>query len=194
MRIALTGSIACGKTLFVQFLRELGENVLDADDVVRELESPGGRAVPQIEATFGKEVVAPEGGIDRRHLASLVFGDGEETATRRRRLEGILHPLVRERLRAFDGICVVPLLYESGWACDFDKVIAIGSPREIQIARMRSTRGYTAAEAESRLAAQIPAEEKLRRADYAVVNDSTPEVLRLKAAECHTWLETVRRK
>ena len=73
MRIALTGGIACGKSLFAKFLRELGIHVLDADDVVHELEAPGGAAVPAVVERFGAGVLAPDGGIDRPALAASFF-------------------------------------------------------------------------------------------------------------------------
>ena len=94
MRIALTGGIACGKSLFAKFLRELGIQVIDADDVVHELEAPGGAAVPSIAARFGQEVISPDGGIDRAALAARVFKD----ASARADLESILFPLVRTAL------------------------------------------------------------------------------------------------
>ena len=94
MKIALTGGIACGKSLFAKFLRELGIHVLDADDVVHELEAPGGAAVPAICARFGAGVLAPDGGIDRPALARLVFAD----PAARTDLEAIVFPLVRVAL------------------------------------------------------------------------------------------------
>ena len=97
MRIALTGGIACGKSTLAKFLRELGIRLLDADDVVHELEAPGGAAVPAIVARFGAGVLAADGSVDRPKLAEIVFAD----AAARRDLEAILFPLVRSRLRAF---------------------------------------------------------------------------------------------
>ncbi len=97
MRIALTGGIACGKSTLAKFLRELGIRLLDADDVVHELEAPGGAAVPAIVARFGAGVLAADGSVDRPKLAGIVFAD----AVARRDLEAILFPLVRSRLRAF---------------------------------------------------------------------------------------------
>lgn len=119
MRIVLTGGIACGKSLFAKFLRELGIRLIDADDVVHELEASGGAAVEAIAARFGEGVRAPDGGIDRRRLAQVVFAPSRaSTALRvadapsasapcfapdaaRRDLEAILHPLVRARLLDF---------------------------------------------------------------------------------------------
>ncbi len=119
MRIVLTGGIACGKSLFAKFLRELGIRLIDADDVVHGLETPGGEAVEAIAARFGEGVRASDGGIDRRRLAQIVFAPPPSTAPRavdapsapclspsapdaaRRELEAILHPLVRARLLDF---------------------------------------------------------------------------------------------
>lgn len=177
MKVAVTGSIACGKSAFVRFLREAGEFVLDADDVVHELEARGGAAVGAIAREFGDGVLAPDGGIDRKRLAAAVF-TAPDAAARRKKLEDILFPLVRARLAAFDGICVIPLLYESGWEGDFDKVVCIASREDLQIERMVKTRGYTPVEARARIAAQMPLAEKIRRADYVVENNSTLDDLR----------------
>ena len=116
MKLALTGGIACGKSLVAKFFRELGVQTLDADDVVHELEAPGGAAVPAIVSRFGQAVLAPDGGIDRSKLAEIVFSGGSRSCATgtfptggsqlvataaRRDLEAILHPLVRQRLLAF---------------------------------------------------------------------------------------------
>ncbi len=97
MRIALPGGIACGTATLAKFLRDVGSRLLDADDVVHELEAPGGAAVPAIVARFGAGVLAADGSVDRPKLAGIVFAD----AAARRDLEAILFPLVRSRLRAF---------------------------------------------------------------------------------------------
>ena len=199
MRIALTGGIACGKSLFAKFLRELGIHVVDADDVVHELESPGGDAVPAIAARFGREVIAPDGGVDRSALAVRVFADPAARAD----LESILFPLVRSALgqRAscplhWDNghlarctIHIIPLLFESQWEADYDILLCIASPVDLQIARMMSSRGYSRAHAEARLAAQWPVAEKSARCHYTVMNDSTPEHLRDEAKRLVAWLK-----
>ena len=197
MKIALTGGIACGKSTLAKFLEELGIRVLDADDVVHELEAPGGGAVESIRRCFGGGVIASDGGINRPLLAERVFAD-----TRLRHdLEDILFPMVRRRLLDFVAlpsyeagvtqlrIASIPLLFESHWEDDYDIITAIASPEEVQIDRMMRTRGYTRAQAEARLAAQIPAMEKASRADFAVVNDSTPEHLREEASCMVDWLK-----
>ena len=200
MRIALTGGIACGKSTLAKFLRELGIRLLDADDVVHELEAPGGAAVPAIVARFGAGILAADGSVDRPKLAEIVFAD----AVARRDLEAILFPLVRSRLRAFTSeaarrgrppstaplyIAIIPLLFESHWEGDYDIILAITSPLECQIHRMMRTRGYSRVQAEARLAAQMPVAEKAARADFVVVNDSTHEHLKDEARRLVAWLK-----
>ena len=219
-RIALTGGIACGKSLVAKFLRELGVSVLDADDVVHELESPGGAAVPAIAERFGPSVLAPDGGVDREKLAALVFAAGSSVprdrhgsaasplaaADARRDLEAIIHPLVRQRLLDFVSapvphspfpiphsplpvpLAIIPLLYESHFESDYDIILCVTSSEDRQIERMVRTRGYTQAQAEARLAAQMPVREKAARADRIIQNDSTPEELKAEVRRCVAWL------
>lgn len=172
MKIVLTGGIACGKSLLSRYLKARGVTILDADDVVHEL--------------------LPDP-AERRRIAAEVFAD----PVKRKELEARLHPLVRERLmrglQAADGlvIAVVPLLYEVGWDSDFDCVVCIASSREQQLKRMMERRGYTREEAEARLKAQLPVEEKASRADYVILNDGTTEDLEQEAI---TFLEWLKRK
>lgn len=197
MKIALTGGIACGKSTLAKFLRELGICLLDADDVVHELEGVGGEAVPLIVERFGRGVLAADGSIDRVQLARRVFGDSDASTQRRAELEGILFPLVRTRLLDFVSsqsssplrIAVIPLLFESHWEADYDIILTITSTEEQQIHRMMHTRGYTRAQTEARLMAQMPVAEKAARADFVIVNDSTPENLREKARQLFDWLK-----
>ncbi len=192
MKIALTGGIACGKSLFAKFLRELGIQALDADDVVHELEAPGGAAVAPIVARFGHDVLAPDGGIDRTALAACVFSDPASRAD----LEAILFPLVRARFARESRACrgqitihIIPLLFESHWEADYDILLCIASPVDQQIDRMMTSRGYSRAHAEARLAAQWPVSEKAARCHYTVMNDSTPEHLRDEALQLVSWLK-----
>ena len=204
MTIALTGGIACGKSLVAKFFNELGVQTLDADDVVHELEAPGGAAVPAIVARFGSSVLAPDGGIDRKKLASVVFG--RDTRAARRALEDILHPLVRQRLLDFAtspvphspfpvphspfpiSIAIIPLLFESHFEPDYDIIMCVSSTEDRQIDRMMQTRGYTREQAEARLAAQMPVAEKADLSDWTIHNDSTVEELKAEVQRCVAWL------
>ena len=173
-RIALTGGIACGKSLAAKMLNDLGVETLDADDVVHEL--------------------LPDP-AERRRLAAEVFADPEK----RRALERELHPQVRARLFAWmdapraasapPRVVVVPLLYEAGWEGDFAFVGCIASARETQLARMTAKRGYSREEALARLAAQLPVEEKAKRADFVIRNDGSVDDLR---AGVRAFAETIR--
>lgn len=194
MKIALTGGIACGKSLFAKFLRELGIQVIDADDIVHELEAPGGAAVESIAERFGRGVLAFDGGIDRAELARRVFSEPAARAD----LEAILFPLVRASLARQDRACrghgqiaihVIPLLFESHWESDYDIILCIASTVDLQIDRMVHSRGYSRPHAEARLAAQLPVAEKIARSNYTVMNDSTPEHLRDEAERLVAWLK-----
>lgn len=200
MKIALTGGIACGKSTFAKFLRELGIRLLDADDVVHELEAPQGEAVPALVRRFGQTILNAQGGIDRRKLADIVF-TSPNAEQARADLEGILFPLVRARLQAFfetSGklkcpssihIVIIPLLFESHFDADYDIILSIVSPVEVQIDRMMRTRGYSRAQAEARLAAQMPVADKAARSHFVVVNDSTPQHLKDEALRLFAWLK-----
>lgn len=212
MRMALTGGIACGKSLLARYLSNMGVATIDADDVVHEFESPGGAAVAPIAERFGKGVLAPDGGIDRRRLAEAVFGgieNGEAPSDGARRdLEAILFPMVKRRIDEFlDGrrsysnsqfsildsrfsVAIIPLLFESHWDADYDIIIALVSEHEAQVRRMAETRGQSREEAEARIAAQMPVEEKAARADYVIRNDSTPQALHAEAVRLVEWLES----
>lgn len=170
MKVALTGGIACGKSLLSNFLRELGVETIDADDVVHEL-------IPDP--------------AERRRIAAEVFADPEK----RHALEAKIHPVVKERIdQWFEGagvkIAIIPLLFEAHWEKNFDIICCVVSSREKQIERMMTTRGMTLTEAESRLAAQMPVEEKARRSQYVIRNDGTAEELRAEAQKLIDWLST----
>ena len=170
-RIALTGGIACGKSLLAKYLNEFGIETLDADDVAHGL-------VPAEE---------------RRRIAGEVFAN----PSKRRELEALLHPIIRKRLGAFSAsagpgrirIEIIPLLFECHWESDYDIIICVSSPRSIQVSRMTMLRGYSEEHAEARLAAQIPVEEKAARSDYVVVNDGSAENLRIEAKKLADWLK-----
>ena len=164
MKVALTGGIACGKSLAAKYLNEFGIETIDADDVVHEL-------IPDAD--------------ERRRIAAEVFADPEK----RKALEAKIHPVVKDRIEAFfasgEGktrVAVVPLLFEVRWEKNFDIICCVASTRESQIERMTATRGMTLAEAEARLAAQMPVEEKAKRSHYVIHNNGTAEELKAQAA------------
>lgn len=181
LKIALTGGIATGKSYVLDRFRRHGVPVLDADTLAHGVMAPGTEATAAIAARFGAGVIGPDGAVDRRQLAPIVFADEHA----RRDLEAIVHPAVYRAigagLRAFERlgdsplvVVDVPLLYETGHASDFDRVIVTAAPVDVQVRRLVA-RGLTADDARRRIAAQRTTEEKTSRADFVVRTDGTYE-------------------
>jgi dephospho-CoA kinase len=183
VRIALTGGIACGKSLFSRILRELGVATIDADDIVHGLESSGGKAVPLISEKFGSDILNSDGSVNRPALAEKVFA----SPSSRKDLEAILFPMVKEEIDRFlsspqtpgvkFSLAVIPLLFESQWHSDYDIIISLVSSPENMIRRMMETRGYSRQQALARISAQMSVEEKAKRSHYTILNNSTYEEL-----------------
>ena len=180
LRVALTGGIATGKSHVLEVFRRRGVPCLDADELAHGVMAPGTEATTAIADRFG-DVLTGDGAVDRAKLGPLVFGD----ASARRDLEAIVHPAVYRAiaagLRGFELIggsplvvVDIPLLYETGHASDFAKIIATVCPLEMQRARLLA-RGLSAKAAEQRLAAQLSGAEKAKRADYVIRTDATLE-------------------
>lgn len=177
LRIALTGGIATGKSYVLDRFRQRGVPCLDADAIAHGVLAPGTEATVAVAARFGNEMLAADGSVDRAKLGPVVFAD----AAARRALEAIVHPAVYRAigagLRGFElmgdaafAIVDVPLLFETGHAGDFDRVVVTVCPPAVQIARLVE-RGMTAEQAQQWLAAQLPAEDKAARADYVIRTD-----------------------
>jgi len=170
IRIALTGSIGMGKSTVAKMFERCGVPVFDADAVVRELQSPGGGLVDKIGELFPGCVRC--GTLDRDCLAQIVLSDRAKLAE----LEAIVHPVVREAREAFvaahrDSAALVfeiPLLFETGGDTEFDKVVVVSAPANIQRARVLARQGMTEAKLASILERQTPDEEKRKRADFVV--------------------------
>ena len=187
MRVGLTGGVASGKSSVAAVLAELGAVLIDADKLAREVVAPGTDGLRRVVEEFGPGVLTDDGSLDRPALGAVVFGD--EPA--RRRLEAIIHPLVRARAHeleatAPDGAVVVhdiPLLVETGQADRFDAVLVVDVPVPTQIARMVEQRGMTPEAAAARVAAQATREQRLAAATYVIDNTGTLEDLRERVTE-----------
>jgi dephospho-CoA kinase len=168
LKIGLTGGIASGKSTVAGLFRSHGIPVLDADQLVRDLSTPGGLAHDSILKHFGT--------ADRAELRARIFGDPRE----RRALEAILHPLVRsesERLMSVYQSQGVPgviyeaaLLVEAGRAADFDEVIVVVAPEDVRVSRLMNRDGSTREQAMSILGAQLSDEERVRQATRVINN------------------------
>lgn len=170
MRLALTGSIGMGKSTVAAMFERAGIPVFDADAEVRRLQGPHGELVEQIGRTFPGSVA--EGNLDRDALAQMVLEDPEKLA----RLERLVHPAVRDAREQFVSshgdaralLFDIPLLFETGGDDEFDKIIVVSAPAEVQRARVLQRPGMSAAKLDSILARQMPDDEKRRRADFIV--------------------------
>lgn len=180
-KIALTGGIACGKSLSGQFMVEDGFPVCDADLFAHDLMRRGRPVYEAVVREFGSVILAPDGDIDRGRLGRIVFEDPGKRAV----LNALVHPAVRQAIRDWLGglpvespaaVVIIPLLYEAGLEEGWDAVISVASPRELQWKRLME-RGLTETEARQRLAAQLPQAEKMNRADWVIFNSGTREML-----------------
>ena len=192
MRVGLTGGIASGKSTVSAILAELGAVVIDADKLAREVVAKGTPGLKRVVEAFGRDVLTEDGQMDRPKVGAIVFGDEEK----RRVLEGIIHPLVRERSAALEaaaqpgGLVVhdIPLLAEAGLAGTFDAVVVVDAPPEVQVERMVRDRGLTREEADARIAAQASREDRLAVATYVIDNTGTLEELRQQVEEVYEHL------
>lgn len=182
IRIALTGGIACGKSLSGHMLREKGHEVIEADHIARDVMKPGTACMRDIKRCFGSGVFDANGDVDRKALGRLVMGDADLRA----RLNSIVHPLViqlwevwlkeRENRQGM-AVVVVPLLYEVGAGSGWDAVICVYASRTVQEARL-AERGIPPEEAVNWLSAQMRLSEKMRRADFVICNNGSRDILR----------------
>ncbi len=182
VRIGLTGGIASGKSSVSARLTELGAVVIDADVLARQVVSPGTPGLAAVVAEFGEQVLTADGQLDRPAMGRLVFHDPNA----RKRLEAIVHPLVRARAAEIEAMAPegsvvvhdIPLLVESGQADRFDVVVVVDVDDVVQRQRLRDLRGMTDAESSARIAAQASREQRLAAADHVIANNGTPEDLR----------------
>jgi dephospho-CoA kinase len=187
MRVGLTGGVASGKSTVAEMLRDLGAVVVDADVLAREVVEPGTPGLEAVVAAFGGEVLAHDGHLDRGRMGSIVFADPE----RRAELESIIHPRVRARAAEIEvaappGALVVhdiPLLVETGQGSDFEAVIVVDLPVDVQLERAMRNRGWSEDEARSRISAQAGREERLAAASHVIDNTGTLEDLRRRVTE-----------
>jgi dephospho-CoA kinase len=172
----LTGGVGMGKSTASRFFRERGAQIVDTDELARRLVQPGQPALAAIQSVFGKRVISSTGELNRAELAQIVFADADA----RKKLEAILHPLIREQwfaqIEAWRGenyplaIVVIPLLFETRAESHFDKIICAACSTVAQRERLLA-RGWTPEQIEQRITAQMPVEKKIARADFVIWTD-----------------------
>ena len=179
--LGLTGGIGMGKSTSAQLLQARGVPVVDTDDLARQVVEPGQPALAEVLAAFDPQIAAPDGRLRRDELARRVFAD----SAARLRLEGILHPRIRELWRAqmeawrAEGrplaVVVIPLLFETKAEAELDATICVACSAATQQERLRA-RGWPAEQIQQRLQAQLPTEQKIARADYLIWPEGSLDV------------------
>ena len=180
--VGLTGGIATGKSTVSTILRSLGSEIIDADLLAREVVEPGAPALAQIADEFGRDVLTASGALDRKKLGAIIFANPE----RRRRLEAITHPAIRERFlarldalaeRGFMGLVVfdAAVMIESGNYKNMDRLIVVVTDDATQMARLHGRDGTDEAENRRKISSQMPLAEKAKLADYVIDNSGSRE-------------------
>ena len=181
----LTGGIGTGKSTVAAVFAEAGAVIIDADEIARDVVAKGRPAWCRIVAHFGRDVLLPDGDIDRKKLGAIIFNDTRQKA----HLDRIVHPHViaetEQQLKEIEKvqpqavvILDVPLLIEAGMDRDLDDVIVVYTPEAVQLKRLMRRDRLTAAEGLSRIRSQMPIEEKKMRATVVIDNSTSPAVTR----------------
>ena len=188
LRIGLTGGIASGKSTVASFFADLGVPVIDTDVIAREVVAKGAPALDEIRTEFGDEVFDVDGMLDRKRMRNLVFSDD----SKRRQLEGILHPRIREAaLNQAEAvtdpymIIVVPLLVESPMKEFMDRVLVVDCSEEVQLSRLLERDTENDEQARRIIAAQASRNERLAIADDVVLNDAGLDQTRTRIEALH---------
>lgn len=192
MIVALTGNIAAGKSSVVALFRQWGAGIVDADEVVRDLQRPGTDVFQRIVKRFGKAVLTPAGELDRAALRRLILEDTRARSD----LNAIVHPAVRAQrdtlvaaARAAGARIIVadiPLLFEAADPAEFDAVVLVDAPEAVRLHRLVTMRGLPREDAERLIAAQLPSDTKRPRSQFVIDNDGDRAQLERRARD--VWL------
>lgn len=188
--VGLTGGIGSGKSVVARMFAERGVDIVDTDRIARGLTVAGGAAMPAVLAAFGADFADPDGALDRARMRALVFSDPDA----KRRLEAILHPMIRDAVYAASLLGTgpyvmfdIPLLVESGtWRERLQRVLVVDCPEDMQLARVIARNGLPEPQVRAIMAAQVPRQVRLAAADDIVDNSGdlgalVPQIDRLHA-------------
>lgn len=186
MTLGLTGGIGCGKSSVLPAFEKLGFAVIDTDKIASALHSEP-ETLRFLRERFGERVLMPDGSVNKPELAKTVFSDKAALAD----LEAFMHPRIREKWQEKISalgpekkiVVEVPLLFEKNYACDFDATVCVAVSENVQLARLEK-RGLPPARARERIAVQLPLAEKIRRADFVIFNDGSPDFSEAQVREC----------
>jgi dephospho-CoA kinase len=186
--IGLTGGIASGKSRVAEILKNKGFKVVDADLIAREVVQAGTSGLKAVVDKFGVEVLLPDGGLDRKKLGRLVFGQPGKL----KQLEDILHPLVKKETarqrqehqeQGHDFVFYdVPLLFEKKMESEFDGILVVVASEALQRERMKNRDHLSEQDIENRLRSQVPLPEKIKKADWVIRNEGSLQDLEVEAS------------
>jgi dephospho-CoA kinase len=187
LSIALTGNIGAGKSTVAELFRRWGATIIDSDQLVREAQIPGHAALQQVAGRFGRQMIRPDGTLDRAKLRAVVLADPEALEA----LNSIMHPevhrrrweLLAEARARGDRIVVsdIPLLFEAADPAEFDAVVLVDAPESVRRERLLQSRSLPAHELDRLISAQIPSASKRRRSDYVIENEGDHQALERSA-------------
>ena len=188
LKVGLTGGIGCGKSTVARLFEKLSVPVIDADVIAHQLVDKGHEALQQIERTFGRGVLQPDGSLDRPKLKSLIFGD----SSRKKQLEAILHPLVYraiqnqiEKLAGAYCIVCIPLLFETEMTAFVDRILVVDCPERVQLERVKNRDHLDENLIQSIIAAQVSRTYRKSRADDLIDNSGVASSLAEQVKNLH---------
>jgi len=188
LKIGLTGGIGCGKTTVARIFENLKIPVIDADEIAHQLVAIGQPALAQITHEFGKDLLNPDGSLNRKKLRELIFSDPQQ----KQKLETILHPLVYEsiktelkQLKAPYCIICIPLLFETNMAYFVDRILVVDCAIETQIERVRNRDNMTIERIQSIINSQVPRAFRKAKADDLIDNSETDDRLAEQVKKLH---------
>ena len=192
--IGITGGIASGKSTVTEFLRQQGYQVIDADQVVHELQEPGGRLYQALLSTFGSAILQEDGRLDRSKLGAMIFGNPELLAQSSQIQNKIIREELADRRDLLAETQVVffmdlPLLFELQYEDWFDQIWLVDVTEETQLSRLMTRNALSQVEAEKRIAAQLSLQEKRKRADVLIDNNGSLEATRQQIRDALQKLE-----
>ena len=192
--IGITGGIASGKSTVTEFLRQQGYQVIDADQVVHELQEPGGRLYQALLSAFGSAILQEDGRLDRPKLGAMIFGDPQllEQSSQ------LQNEIIREELAGRRDLLAetediffmdIPLLFELDYETRFDQIWLVDVTEKTQLSRLMSRNAFSQEEAEKRITAQLSLREKRKRADVLIDNNGSLEDIRQQIRDALQKLE-----
>jgi dephospho-CoA kinase len=197
LEIGLTGGIGSGKSTAAASFVKHGAALIDADQIVRDLQQPGEKVFEEMLSKWGSDILTSDGQLDRQLVANIVFSNPEELTV----LNEIVHPAVREEMTIRRGVHLdtdntvileIPLLVESGYR-NFDAIVVVDVDTEIAVERLVEHRSFEEEDARKRIEKQVSRDSRTEIADYVIKNNSSIEAFEEEINKCWEWIESIER-